>query len=277
MITSRDAKSACSKGLRTQCSVIIFGVFWASFGRKDQIAWWMLPADLNSRISRKARQTCHKPWPNLLCGVSLEINSSSLFEFFWRTPKSNICDSGRQWEKPKSPEPESTRKLLNMSQNGPPLKLQKKTTKIRQNYFSCLFGFFWVLGVGHFGSFLVIWVFWISHWLPELQTNAWCAQRRWGSWWQPSGCFPTTRFQGEPLQNIGLGSVTSQPPTTRDTVGSILRPKRGEDFSEGPQMPPQILPIHSGRNDYKIIIVNIFFCNDLCNYDQNNFTRRISW
>ena len=33
-ITSRDAESVCFKGSRTSCTVIIFGFFWASFGRK---------------------------------------------------------------------------------------------------------------------------------------------------------------------------------------------------------------------------------------------------
>ena len=45
IITSRHAQSACLKGSRTSCDVLVFGVYWASFGRKDYFTWWMLPAD----------------------------------------------------------------------------------------------------------------------------------------------------------------------------------------------------------------------------------------
>ena len=72
------------------------------------------------------------------------------------------CDSGRQWERPKSPGPENTQKLLKMTQKAhPPNYLKKKYSK---NTKKCIFEEFLVFfehfsgnfGGGPLGSFLVI-------------------------------------------------------------------------------------------------------------------------
>ena len=37
IITSRDAEGTCLKGSRTSCDVIVVGIVWPNFGRKDHI------------------------------------------------------------------------------------------------------------------------------------------------------------------------------------------------------------------------------------------------
>ena len=73
------------------------------------------------------------------------------------------CDSGRQWERPKSPGPENTQKLLKGPKMAHPLnyleKLKKTITK--KMYFGGIFSIFWVFfqsiwGWAIVGLFLVI-------------------------------------------------------------------------------------------------------------------------
>ena len=61
IITSRDAESTCFKGSRTSCDVILFGIFWPSFGRKrshhvmDASCRWQY----NSNLFRSTPPICN--------------------------------------------------------------------------------------------------------------------------------------------------------------------------------------------------------------------------
>ena len=44
----------------------------------------------------------------------------------------DVCNSGRQWERPKSPGPENIQKLLKMTQKAHPKNYLEKTQKIQK-------------------------------------------------------------------------------------------------------------------------------------------------